>query len=257
MLGVLLALPAGVALAQVGNWRLPFIILSIASLLLAPLLALLFPKLPAAKPAGLVGQLGLLRQPLFLAHLGLSVLLFSAMFSAYTYFGAWVEDALGLSPLGVALLLFLFGIAGLFGNGIAGRFADRAPIRATVVAILILVAAVNLAALAGHSLLLAVVPLVVWSISHTASVTLGQIRVTLAGREAPPFAMTMNIAFANLGIAVGTLGGGRMIDAHGVGAIGLAPIGFVLVALLLVIPIGRSAMRSTSGRINNSASNLV
>lgn len=243
VLGVLLALPAGVAIAQGGNWRLPFLVLATAPLLFAPLVAHFFPRLPAAEPASLGGQLGMLRRPQFLAHLGLSALIFASMFSAYTYLGAWVEKALDLPPLGVALVLFLFGVAGLLGNGIAGRFADVGLMKATVGAILILVVAVNLVALAGSSIPLATVPLVLWSVSHTAGVTLGQVRVTLAGREAPPFAMTMNISFANLGIAAGTLGGGWVVDAEGVGGIGLAPVGFAALALLMVIPIGRSVTR--------------
>nr|WP_179283377.1 SDR family NAD(P)-dependent oxidoreductase [Bordetella genomosp. 9] len=243
VLGVLLALPAGVALAQGGNWRMPFMVLAVASLALAPIIAPLFPRVPKAGAVGLGGQLRLLRRPLFLAHLALSVALFSSMFSAYTYLGAWIEQTFGLTPSGVAFALFLFGMAGLLGNGVAGRYADRAVLRSTAVAILVLVAAVNLAALAGASMLMAAVPMFLWSVSHTASVTLGQVRVTLAGRDAPPFAMTMNISAANLGIAIGTLGGGGVIDRYHVGAIGLAPIGFALVALRLLILIGRSVAR--------------
>jgi hypothetical protein len=152
---------------------------------------MLFPGIPVGTSGGIGGQLGLLRQPLFLAHLGLSVVLFAAMFSAYTYLGAWVEQALGLSAWGVAIALFLFGLAGLFGNGIAGRVADRAPIR---VAVIVLIVSVNLAALAGGAILLAAAPLVLWSISHTASVTLGQVRVTLAGQAAASFTITLNIS---------------------------------------------------------------
>jgi len=247
VLGVLLALPAGIALAQGGHWRLPLLVLAAASLPMAALVALVFPALPAGKAAGFGGQLGLLRQPAFLGHLGLSVLLFASMFAAYTYLGAWVEPALGLTAWGVALALFLFGVAGLFGNGLAGRAADRGPIRASIVAIVVLVAAVNLAALAHGSILLAAVPLALWSVAHTASVTLGQVRVTLAGRAAPPFAMTLNISAANLGIAIGTLGGGRVIDDHGIGAIGLAPIGFAILAVPLALLIARSASRGAPG----------
>ena len=141
----------------------------------------------------------------------------------------------------------MFGVAGLFGNGLAGRAADRGPIRASIVAIVVLVAAVNLAVLAHGSILLAAVPLALWSVAHTASVTLGQVRVTLAGRAAPPFAMTLNISAANLGIAIGTLGGGRVIDDHGIGAIGLAPIGFAILAVPLALLIARSASRGAPG----------
>jgi len=241
VLGVLLALPAGVALAEGGNWRVPFAVLAAASLSLVPAVALLFPKVPIAASTAISGQIMLLRQPRFLAQLALSVLLFAAMFAAYTYLGAWIERTIGLPSLGVALLLFLFGGAGLAGNMIAGRLADRAPLRATVVAILVLVGAVNATALAGDALLLAALPLALWSISHTASVTLSQIRVTLAGREAPSFAMTLNISAANLGIAIGTLCGGRVVDGLGISAIGLTPVALAGPALLLVAALGRSA----------------
>lgn len=245
VLGVLLALPAGVALAQGGHWRMPFLVLAAASLPLAALVARLFPTIPRGGAAGLGDQIGLLRQPVFLAHLGLSVLLFAAMFAAYTYLGAWVQQALGLSVRGVAFALFLFGAAGLVGNGIAARVADGGPMRASVIAILTLVAAVNLAALADGRILWAAVPLTFWGIAHTASITLCQVRVTLAGRSAPPFAMTLNISAANLGIAIGTIGGGRVIGDHGIGAIGIAPIGFMLLALLVTVP--ASARWSTPG----------
>ncbi|MEA1648003.1 MFS transporter [Nitrospirillum sp. BR 11164] len=247
VLGVLLALPAGVALAQAGDWRLPFIVLALAALPLAGLVGLLFPTIDASKPTGIGGQLDLLRQPVFLRHLGLSVLLFAAMFSAYTYLGVWVERALGLSAWGVALTLFLFGAAGLLGNGIAGRYADHAPLGATIIAILVLLVSVNMAAQAGGAVLLAAAPLVLWSISHTASVTLAQVRVTLAGQAAPSFAMTLNISAANLGIAIGTAGGGWVIDGHGIGAIGAAPIGFAILALPLVITIGKTPTGGPAG----------
>ncbi|MBX5041210.1 MFS transporter [Rhizobium lentis] len=241
VLGVILALPASVVLAQGGAWRLPFIVLAVASLPMALLVALFFPRLTENKTAGIGGQLGLLRQPLFLAHLALSAMLFSGMFAAYTYLGAWIEQAFGLPGWLMALVLFLYGAAGLAGNTIAGRFADSAPVRATLATMLILVAAINLTALSGASLLLAVLPLAIWSISHTASVTLCQVRVTLAGKDAPSFAMTLNISAANLGIAIGTVGGGWVIDSQGIGAIGIAPIGFAIVALPLIMLIGRDA----------------
>ncbi|MFS0772753.1 MFS transporter [Sphingomonas sp. 1P08PE] len=248
VLGVLLALPAGVALAQGGDWRLPFFVLAIASLPMAALIALLFPAIPRDVAPSIAGQIGLLRQPLFLSHLALSVLLFATMFAAYTYIGAWMEGALALSVWSVAIALFLFGIAGLAGNRIAGRAADGMPLRATSIAIVTLVVAVNLAVLAKPSVLLAAVPLAAWGVTHTASVTLSQVRVTLAGANAPAFAMTMNISAANLGIAIGTFGGGWLIDRQGVGAIGLAPIGFVILALPLAASIGRSVASPVPSR---------
>lgn len=243
VLGALLALPAGVALAQGGDWRLPFLVLAIASLPATALIAFFFPPIPKGEEPPISAQIGLLRQSTFLAHLVLSVLIFAAMFSAYTFLGAWTEGVLGLSVWYVALFLFLFGVAGLVGNAISGRIADGAPMRTTVLAILALAASINVAALADQSILFSAIPLAVWGISHTASVTLSQVRVTLAGSDAPAFAMTMNISAANLGIAIGAFGGGWLIDQHGVDAIGLAPIGFAILAIPLAVFIGRRVTR--------------
>jgi MFS transporter, DHA1 family, inner membrane transport protein len=68
-------------------------------------------------------------------------------------------------------------------------------------------------------------------------VTLCQVRVTLAGRVAPGFAMAMNISAANLGITLGALAGGWVVarwgvDAIGWGSLSLMPFAFGLAAVL-------------------------
>jgi MFS transporter, DHA1 family, inner membrane transport protein len=237
VIGVLVALPAGIALAESGSWRLPFLVLAIAPIPLAMLIAWLFPAGQRDRPA-IPAQLSLLKQPVFLGHLLLSVMLFATMFSAYTFLAAWLERSLALPIASVAIALFLFSAAGLFGNGLAGRVADRMPIPATLLTILALVVSINLSAFVGGMIVAAIVPLALWSIAHTAAVTLSQVRVTMAGGKAPAFAMTMNISAANLGIAIGSFAGGWVIDRQGLDAIGLAPAVFALLAVLPAIFVG-------------------
>jgi MFS transporter, DHA1 family, inner membrane transport protein len=244
VIGVLVALPAGVALAQSGNWRLPFLVLAIAPIPAAALVAWFFPAVQPDRPA-IPAQLDLLKHRAFLGHLLLSVMLFATMFSAYTFLAAWLERSLALPIASVAIALFLFSAAGLIGNGLAARVADRMPVLATVLATLALVVSINLSALAGGMIAAVLVPLAIWSIAHTAAVTLSQVRVTMAGGKAPAFAMTMNISAANLGIALGSFAGGWVIDRQGLGAIGLAPVGFALIAVLLAILVGRESRRCT------------
>lgn len=71
--------------------------------------------------------------------------------------------------------------------------------------------------------------------------TLCQVRVTLAERSMPAFAMAMNISAANLGIALGALVGGWVVTRWGVNAMGwgslvLTPVMLGLAALLGVRP---------------------
>lgn len=244
VLGVLLALPMGVVLAEWGNWRWPFLVLSIAQAAAAAIMWSRFPIGNSAAALGVLEQLRLLRSSSFLGHLLLSVILFASMFAAYTFLGAWLDLSLGLSGGHLAIALFLFSAAGLLGNNLAAQVADRAPLVATVAAATALGASINFAQVYPNLLPAVVVLLCIWSVAHTAGVTLSQVRVALAGHCAPAFAMTMNISCANLGIAIGAFSGGWVIDHYELAAIGWAPLAFAAVAVALCIVLARAGSRS-------------
>ena len=252
VLGVLVALPAGIALAQGGDWRVSFVVLAAVSLPVAAAAGILFPRnqIPDGPPPPVAGQLTLLRRPRFLGHLVLSVAIFAAMFSAYTYLSAWFEDVMGLDVGGLALAFLLFGAVGVAGNFVAERVADRFPLAATALTAVALAVAVNAAAWAGGSIMAAALPLAIWGLMHTAGVTLSQVRVTLAGASTPAFAMTLNISTANLGIAVGALAGGFAVEHLTMTGLGVMPAALTVVALLILIPLRVTRHRGTirSGR---------
>lgn len=240
VVGVLIALPAGIALAQAGDWRLPFLVLTGAPAAMAIMVLGLLPRTEVQADApGIAGQLGLLARPRFLGQLLMSAVLFAATFSAYTFLGAWLASELNFSLGQVAVALCLFGAAGIAGNSLAARMADRFPLGATAVAVVALVLAVNAAAFLKASTWAVAISLAVWGLTHTACITLSQVRVTLAGSDAPAFATTMNISAANLGIAIGAAVGGWAIDHGGLQAIGAVPAGLLLVALSLATLLGR------------------
>jgi len=241
VIGVLIALPAGVALAEGGDWRLPFVLLSLLSLAAAVMTWVRYPHYRMSKIPSIASQLNLLRNPLFLGHLLLSVLIFAALFAAYTFIAAWLDGYLNLSSSQIALALLIFSTVGLAGNSVAARLADGAPIIATVASTAALVMAVNLAGAFGNLLPVIALLLGIWSIAHTASVTLSQVRVTMAGGGAPAFAMTMNLSCANLGIAVGAFCGGWTIDRAGIAGIGWTPAVFGALAIILCIALTRRA----------------
>jgi MFS transporter, DHA1 family, inner membrane transport protein len=234
--GVVVAMPAGIALAENDLWMPSFVALACLAIAAIGLVMAAFPR-TQDRDGPLTGKSWhVLLDARFVTHLALSVAVFAAMFAPYTYLAAWLAEHAGLTNRGIALALAWFGAAGLLGNAAAARVADSAPLRATALAIAAtIVAVVGLSFVenrAGHVLFLAV-----WGVAHTACVTLCQVRVTLAGRLAPAFAMAMNISAANLGIALGALVGGLVVERWGINAIGLgalclAPIIFGLAAAL-------------------------
>jgi DHA1 family inner membrane transport protein len=246
VIGTIVAVPAGVALAAGGAWWPAFVALALLGLVAAGLIATSFPVAGVARDRTLGRQAVLLREPLFVSHLSLSVATFASMFASYTYLAAWLEQVAGLDVNGVAVALAGFGGAGLIGQGIATFLAERAALRATLLVVLtVALTGVGLSFARETPWLLAAL-LGVWGAAHTAAVTLCQVRVTLAGGRAPAFAMAMNISSANLGIALGAIFGGWVVARAGVNAIGWGAASLVIVVAAvawLTHALGRQASR--------------
>ncbi|EPN58920.1 major facilitator family transporter, partial [Pseudomonas syringae pv. actinidiae ICMP 19096] len=57
----------------------------------------------------------------------------------------------------------------------------------------------------------------------------------VSGQSRPAFAASLNIAGANLGIGIGAFIGGRVIDHLGLGNVGFAAAGIIVLAIVLAL----------------------
>jgi MFS transporter, DHA1 family, inner membrane transport protein len=233
VLGIVLAVPAGVAIADLSSWQTSFVGLAILATLATAIIAAAFPPLENLGHISMRAQASVLRQHGFQAHLLLSGVLFTAMFIAYTYLAAYLETVGGFDGRQVAGALMGFGAAGLFGNWIAGRVVDRGPTAATAGAAFVLALATAAVSLGGGRPMLLLPVLALWGAAHAAAFVLCQVRVMLAGPQAPAFASSLNISVCNVGIAAGAAAGGWIVERHGIESIGFG--GAVLAVGALVI----------------------
>lgn len=163
------------------------------------------------------------------------------MFSAYTYLAGFLQIVAGFNGAQTAVALFGFGTAGLFGNLIAGWAGDRAIMMATA-ALAILLALTNaMASLVGGQIEWLIPLLAAWGGAHGAAFVLCQVRVMRAGARAPAFALSLNIAACNLGIALGAVVGGFIVTRFGLTAIGYggAVLAFLALAVALTVRMTR------------------
>ena len=75
----------------------------------------------------------------------------------------------------------------------------------------------------------------VWGVTQAALFLVSHVRLMKAAPQAPAFAASLNIAGGNLGIGLGALVGGRVIDTLGLGSLGFAAAGFILVSVMLAL----------------------
>lgn len=234
-----LAAPLGAALAERLGWTGVYLLLAGLGLAASLALGLALPSLPAAGRRSPAAQAGILRRPVFHLHLLLSALCFTALFAGYSYLAAFLERTAGLRPDGTALALLGFGAAGLAGNWLGGRLAERGATAATALAAAAVLAAGALLAPAATRLWLLLPLLGLWGAAHSAAFLVCQARVMQAGPEAPAFASSLNIALANLGVALGALAGGWAGARFGLEAIGTTTAALAAPALALSLALLR------------------
>ena len=229
-------IPVGTLISDAWGWRSAFGILAAVALAKALLLWLYLPVTRVVKEhVTLSSQFALLRSPLMIGHIVLSVLVFSGMFTAYTYLADILERLAGFNGTVVGWCLMGFGAVGLIGNSLGGRAVDRHPLMASVMFCAFMIPGmVALVPNINSSLGLAAA-MGIWGVTQAALFLVSHVRLMKAAPEAPAFAASLNIAGANLGIGLGAIIGGRVIDSAGLGFVGFAAAGFILLSIFLAM----------------------
>lgn len=236
-------IPLGTLVGDAFGWRGTFWILALLSLLMAGLLAAFMPGVARPVRVRLGAQLRILREPYFLANLALSVLVFTAMFTAYTYLADLLETVGRIAPGAVGWWLMGFGLVGLGGNWLGGQLVGRNPLRATLigVAVLALGMVATVPAATSHAWL--GLALAIWGLGNTALYPICQVRVMQAADRAQALAGTLNVSMANAGIGLGAIIGGAAIGHFGIASIGYIAAGIAVAAMLFVPVVARLGQR--------------
>jgi predicted MFS family arabinose efflux permease len=236
---MLFGIPLGTVAANSIGWRGAFAILAGLSLLIAVLIQKTMPTLPTTKRQKLGEQARILRDPYFVANVALSIAVFTAMFTAYTYLAEALERVAGIAPSQVGWWMMGFGAVGLIGNWLAGSRVEKHPL-STTAAFCVLLAIGMVATMAfAYDLKLLAIALAVWGIANTALYPVCQIRVMQSAKNAQALAGTLNVSAANGGIALGALIGGLSLPVWGVQSVGYVAAVVALLAVLTMPFIAR------------------
>lgn len=117
--------PTGVILGEAMGWRAAFVAIAAVTAVVAVLLRLVLPPVPAAATTGLRVLTETLRRPG--VPLGLTGHLLTVLghFTAYTFIRVAIEQIDGVDATSITVLLALFGAGGFVGNLLIGILADR------------------------------------------------------------------------------------------------------------------------------------
>lgn len=218
---MILGLPLGRALGLALGWRMTFVVMGAVTLAVALGLAATFPRLSAGEPFTLARLPELGRNRALLGIYLLTILYATGYYVAYSYIEPFLAQVAGMPDDLITGVLSVFGVAGLAGSWLFARLFDTHRAAFLRLAVAGLAAALLLLApLAGWP----VGPIAVCALwgacatSFSAGAQAEVIRVTTEEQSA--VAMSVFSGLFNVGIGGGSIIGGLVCDAAGVGAVG-------------------------------------
>jgi len=234
---LLFGIPLGTLASDAIGWRGTFWVLAALSLVMALALTIFMPTVAMPRRLRLAEQASILKNPYFVANVALSVVVFTAMFTAYTYLADMLERIAGVAPAYVGWWLMGFGAIGLVGNWLGGHLVDRSPLGSTAAFSILLGIGMAASVPSSGSPFMLGAALAIWGVAYTALFPICQVRVMKSASHAQALAGTLNVSAANAGTGLGAIIGGLVIPHWGLESIGYVAAAIAIVAALLAVPI--------------------
>ncbi|MCS0505188.1 MFS transporter [Ancylobacter mangrovi] len=243
--GITLALisgvPLGAFIAEAFGWRTSFVAVTAIGLLSLAALAWLLPgTIERPAPSSFAEQMSVVFKPRLALLFAITLVGYGGSFVAFTYFSPILETFTGMTPNGIGVMLFFYGVAVAIGNLVCARIADRVGAMPVLLGIYAVMALALLLLMPLASNVWTVTPLVMaWGIVAFASVSILQLyavqQAALIAPRAVNATSSMNISAFNFGIALGAGGGGLVVDHLGLAMTG--PVAGVVVIFGLILAV--------------------
>lgn len=240
--------PLGTYIGQSFGWQATFLIVAVLGLVALVGSALLVPSNLKQPPVTkLTSQLKVLTQPRLLLVYAITALGYGGTFTAFTFLAPILEQVSGFGSSAIGLIMLVYGVSVAVGNIWGGKMADKmGPIKALKVIFFGLATVLIVFNFSAVNPIAAVATILVWGAFAFGNVPGLQVYVVQLAEKYTPDAVDvasgLNIAAFNVGIALGSWGGGLIVSNAGL--MHTPWIGAVIVAIAL-------ALTFLSGRIDN------
>ncbi|MER2491202.1 MFS transporter [Catenovulum sediminis] len=210
--------PLGTWIGQEFGWRATFLIVSILGLVALIGSAVLVPaNLKQAAPAALSEPLKVLTQPRLLLVYAMTAVGYGGTFVAFTYLAPILEQVSGFAASSIGLIMLVYGVSVAIGNIWGGKLADKmGPVKALHIIFSALALVLLVFTFTADSQIGAVLTVLVWGAFAFGNVPGLQVYVVQLAEKYTPNAVDvasgLNIAAFNLGIAIGSIVGGVIVE---------------------------------------------
>lgn len=242
IVATVLGVPIGTQLGQLFGWQEAFCIVGVAAALVWCMIFVTLPACKSTRAGSLASLPAIVRRPALLQLYALTLITVLGQFTAYSFIAPIVSTAGGFSPSEIVPVLFVFGVAGIFGTALSTYTLERSQSFSLIAPMLFLNASLFLLVAACYDYVALLMVVGVWG-AAVAGVCLSFQTILLnAAPDCADVATSLYSAIFNVGIGAGAYLGGQVSEQ--LGFLMVADVGGVLVLVGLITLV---AVRIMSG----------
>jgi len=248
-LAVVLGVPLGTLLAEHLGWRSTVLAAALLAALASAVMQLALPGGIVVPPVPLQAWRNLLADMRMLPLFLVTLVVVAGSFSVYAFIAVFVAAMAGLGAQGLSGLLFLYGLASLAASLVLGRMVGAiGELRLLMVSLVTLALALAALGQTAHKPALLAGLFVAWAVAGSIIGTLQQSRIVAAAPTLGPASLALNTSASFAGQALGTIGGGLVLSAFGIGGLPWLAAGLVATATVLLAVTGMASRRTRESR---------
>ncbi|MCR6669975.1 MFS transporter [Devosia ginsengisoli] len=235
----ILGVPGGTAIGNALGWRATFWAVGALGLLSTLAIAIFLPANTGETATGgsFLREFKALARQQIVTSLAIALLTMIGQYSLFTYIAPLLLEVTGLDTATLPWMLLLYGVGSTIGVFIGGRLADWKLMPSLIGILATQALAFTIVYLVSPNPLVMTVAVLFWGGVNFAFGSPLQSRILTWAADAPNLASALIPSCFNIGIAIGAVLGGTLLEA-GFGYRNLPLIGTAALVLALLIAIG-------------------
>ena len=229
---MIVGLPLGRTIGLYVGWRMTFLIIAAAALLVFCVLALTLRRNPGESNFTLRKLPALLKSPSLKRIYLLTVITITGHFTGYSYIEPFLAQVTGMGGNGITLVLTLFGVVGIVCSFVFSRCYDRRPGAFLIYAVGGICACLLLLQASAATIWTSVLLCMFWGFAVSCFNLTFQSEVIRCAPQGTEVAMSIYSGIYNVGIGAGALVGGSVCDGMGLQFVGYVGGGIALIAVI-------------------------
>ncbi|MGE6592667.1 MFS transporter [Bacillus mycoides] len=202
--GMVLGVPIVNFLANVFTLEISLAFFALVNIVAFIMTIVFIPSMPVQEKLSYGSQLKILTKGITWLSILAVTFLNGAVFGIYSYLAEYLDVITGMSPYMISIMLFVYGLANIIGNILAGRLLTIAPVRTVIIYPIALIALYIVFYFVADLAIPTAILILIWGVFGGIGGNVNQYWMMSSAPNSPDFANGLFLTSCNLGTTIGT-----------------------------------------------------